>query len=566
MNAVSTEDIEIPGATELERLVNRSRKIGADPTLVVHGGGNTSTKTREVDHLGRERDVLRIKGSGTDLKTIGPDGFPGLFLDELRPLQERAVMSDEEMVAYLAHCMVEPGSRRPSIETLLHAFLPARHVDHVHADVICALTNNPEPERHVRAALGPDVAVVPYIRPGFDLSRQVAGLAEARAVVLAKHGLVTWGETHEESYGQTLRLVAQAEAYLAERLSQAAGEGVADLSDDERRLLLATLRGRLSRDRRVILAVDPTQRAFADRQDVDAVATEARATPDHILRIGARSAVVRKADEVEPVLTAFGREYREYFARHQDRLPAGMGMLNPLPRVVLVPGLGAVAAGADAKMARANAEIAYRSHRVTAMTRDAFGAIDWLSEADVFDFDYWPLELAKLASAPAPKLLAGHVAILLDAGTPMMDAIANRLAAEGAHLVLAGLDPAAVAASVARLPSGTAIASTTEMAVSAAVDTFGGVDILVSAHSAPRTMLAELNQVFAAQGLPGVIVLVRSDPQTEHLRQFEAFRSDVRVNAVHHHDGAAPDHIAEAIVYLASSRAEGVDGVMLPVS
>ena len=159
--------------------------------------------------------MLRIKGSGTDLKTIGPDGFPGLFLDELRPLQERAAMSDEEMVAYLAHCMVEPGSRRPSIETLLHAFLPARHVDHVHADVICALTNNPEPERHVHAALGPDVAVVPYIRPGFDLSRQVADLSGARAVVLAKHGLVTWGETHEESYGLTLQLVAQAEAYLA---------------------------------------------------------------------------------------------------------------------------------------------------------------------------------------------------------------------------------------------------------------------------------------------------------------------------------------------------------------
>ena len=344
MNATeTTQDIEIPGATELERLVNRSRRIGADPTLVVHGGGNTSTKTREVDHLGRERDVLRIKGSGTDLKTIGPDGFPGLFLDELLPLRERAAMSDEEMVAYLAHCMVEPGSRRPSIETLLHAFLPARHVDHVHADAICALTNNPEPERHVRAALGSDVAVVPYIRPGFGLSRQVAELSGARAVVLAKHGLVTWGQTHEESYGLTLALVARAEAFLAQRLPEFSDEGQPDVSDADRRRLLATLRGRLSRDRRVILAVDPSQRVFADRQDVAAVATEARATPDHILRIGARSAVVRHVDEVDAVLTDFEREYHDYFARHQDRLPAGLGMLNPLPRVALVPGLGAVA-------------------------------------------------------------------------------------------------------------------------------------------------------------------------------------------------------------------------------
>src|SRR4029079_14397683 len=128
-----------------------------------------------------------------------------------------AAMSDEEMVGYLAHCMVEPDSRRPSIETLLHAFLPARHVDHVHADAVCALTNTPDAERHAREALGPDVAVVPYIRPGFALSRQVAELAGASAVVLAQHGLVTWGESHEESYGRTLELVARAEAYPVER-------------------------------------------------------------------------------------------------------------------------------------------------------------------------------------------------------------------------------------------------------------------------------------------------------------------------------------------------------------
>src|SRR5215212_715925 len=208
--------LRIPGATELDRLVERSRLIGGDPSLVVHGGGNTSTKTRERDHRGRVRDVLRIKGSGTDLKSIGPDGFPGLFLDDLLPLRDRQAMSDEEMVAYLAHCMVEPGSRNPSIETLLHAFLPARHVDHTHADAICVLTNTPEGQRHVRAALGDDVAIVPYSRPGFGLSRDVAQLADASAVVLAWHGLVTWGDTHEVSYQRTIDLVQRAESYLAQ--------------------------------------------------------------------------------------------------------------------------------------------------------------------------------------------------------------------------------------------------------------------------------------------------------------------------------------------------------------
>ena len=167
--------------SELERLVERSRRIGADPALVVHGGGNTSTKLRERDHLGRERDVMRVKGSGTDLRTIGSDGFPGLFLDELLPLRELESMSDDAMVAYLAHCMTDPGARRPSIETLLHAFLPARHVDHTHADSICALTNHPEGRRSVAEALGGDVALVPYLRPGFELSKRTAEHADARA-------------------------------------------------------------------------------------------------------------------------------------------------------------------------------------------------------------------------------------------------------------------------------------------------------------------------------------------------------------------------------------------------
>ena len=201
---MATRELRIPGSSELERLVERSRLLGADPRLVVHGGGNTSTKLLERDHLGRERRVLRIKGSGSDLATIGASGFPGLYLDELLPLRRREAMSDEEMVDHLARCLVEPGSPRPSIETLLHAFLPARHVDHVHADAVCALTNTPGGERVVRDALGAEVGFVAYIRPGFELARRVAELADAHAVVLEHYGLVTWGEMLEESYALTL--------------------------------------------------------------------------------------------------------------------------------------------------------------------------------------------------------------------------------------------------------------------------------------------------------------------------------------------------------------------------
>jgi rhamnose utilization protein RhaD (predicted bifunctional aldolase and dehydrogenase) len=419
--------------TELDRLVERSRRIGSDPTLVVHGGGNTSSKLIERDAVGRERDVLRIKGSGTDLRTIGADGFPGLYLDELLPLRERDELDDDAMVAHLARCMTDPSARRPSIETLLHAFLPARHVDHTHADAICALTNHPGGARSVTEALGDDVALVPYRRPGFGLSKDVAELAGARAVVLAHHGLVTWGDEHERSLGDTLELAGRAQVYLDEHGPTRIPAPAPDLPEAEISRLLAALRARLSAGgRRKVLHVDVSQRWLADRDDVAAIAA-GRGTPDHLLRIGIRSVVVPSAADAGPVVDAFERDYRAYFGRHEHRLPAGFGMLEPLPRVVLVPGLGAVAAAADPETARVVAEIAHRSHLVTAQTLDAFGETAWLSEEDVFDFDYWPMELHKLTLAPPPPDLAG-VVVIVPTGIP--GDVGEALAARGA--VLAG--------------------------------------------------------------------------------------------------------------------------------
>ena len=212
----------------LDALVERSRRIGADPALVVHGGGNTSVKVFEDDLLGQPRAVLRIKGSGADLRTAAAADFPGVLLEPVLALRERTAMSDEEMTAHLARCLVDPGARRPSIETLLHAFLPARHVDHVHADAIVALTKAADRHRVVAEALGEGVAVVDYVRPGFTLSRLVADLAGRDAVVLAHHGLVTWGETSEESLERTLALVTAARAYLAQRTAGRRGRRAPD--------------------------------------------------------------------------------------------------------------------------------------------------------------------------------------------------------------------------------------------------------------------------------------------------------------------------------------------------
>jgi rhamnose utilization protein RhaD (predicted bifunctional aldolase and dehydrogenase)/NAD(P)-dependent dehydrogenase (short-subunit alcohol dehydrogenase family) len=458
----------IAGDTELDRLVARSRLIGADPSLVLHGGGNTSSKLLERDHLGREQRVLRIKGSGSDLATIEARHFPGLRLDELLPLRERDAMSDEEMVAYLARCLVEPDAPRPSIETLLHAFLPAAHVDHVHADAICALANAPDPEAAVHEALGDDVAVVSYLRPGFELSKRVADLAGAQAVVLAHHGLVTWGETHEESYGLTLELVAAARAFLEERA--AAPDGADRPPTVDPRRVLPRLRGRLSGDGRQVLALDLAQRDLADRADVDAIAAM-RSTPDHMLRIGARTAVLR-GDAAD---------------------------VDPSARVVLVPGLGCIAAAADAQTARVRLELARHSHASTASALDAFGGTSWLDEGEVRDFEQWPLEVRKLELLPPPPELAGSVAIVTGAASGIGREVALELARRGAHVVaadvdgrgLAGLDPDRTLAVVGDLTDPAAA----EKLVVAAVETYGGLDAVVfNAGIASTGELAELSE------------------------------------------------------------------------
>lgn len=462
----------IEGRSELEQLVARSRLIGADPALVLHGGGNTSTKLVEADHLGCERRVIRIKGSGSDLATAGPRDFPGLWLDDLLPLREREAMSDEEMVAYLARCLVEPDGSRPSIETLLHAFLPAAHVDHVHADAICSLANAPEPGAAVRDALGDDIAVVPYLRPGFELSRRVADVSGARAVVLAHHGLVTWGDTHDESYGLTLELVERARDYLGARERPEIQEPNGRSAES----FLVRLRGRLSRESPQILGTALSQQPLADRADVNRVAAM-RSTPDHMLRIGARTCVLGLDDDVDAVVDGW----------------------EAPPRTFLVPGFGAAAAGPDIRTVRTRLELAEHSHSSVAATLDRFGGASWLTEAEVHDFQHWPLELYKLTLAPPPAELAGHIAIVTGAASGIGRDVANDLAGRGAHLVLADVDADGLEATCRGLDRAVRIAgdltdgSVVDRLVHAAVASFGGVDSVVfSAGVGSTGALAEL--------------------------------------------------------------------------
>jgi hypothetical protein len=323
------------------------------------------------------------------------------------------------------------------------------------------------------------------------------------------------------------------------------------------------LRGQLSRDGRRILSIDRGQRILADRSDVDQVATAARATPDHVLRIGARSLVVRGPESIAKAVTEFEDCYSAYFARHRQRLPDGLEMLSPTPRVVLVPGLGAVAAGPDARTARVNVEVAARSHLVTARVLDAFGAVDWLDERDIFDFDYWPLELYKLQSAPPPREFSGHIAIVAGAGSTLCRAVAARLAGEGAHLVLAGGDGETLRQLASELPGGTVCVATGDP-VAAAIAAFGGVDVLVGLERVTRDELDRLGMALSQQGIGGAVVGVET-PGGPTVDLGHAI-SGVRSNIVRLDKGVDPVLAAEAIAFLASTRAAATDRALVPVS
>lgn len=481
------------GLDPLALRVYTSRLLGAEPSLVLFGGGNTSVKHDVADPRGGVRRALTIKGSGTDLATIGTDGFASLGLDDLIPLRKRDVLDDETMVELVTLALLDTRAPRPSIETLLHAFITLDWIDHSHADAILTLTNQPDGASRVQEVLGDAVGLVPYIKPGFELSRVAADVFEADpsvdGLVLDKHGLVTFGETAQQSYERHIELVSRAEARIAGSWFGPRQPSAEPRTDAAR--MAITLRGRLSRRRHMIVRSDtsPRVRAFVDHQDVSRFSQQGPATPDHVLRTKRLPLVLHSDDPAEAAdsVDRYEAAYADYVREHADsaddfRHDAG-------PRVVLAPGIGMFTTGRSAAEANAVARI-YRQTMDVIEGAEAMGGYAALPARDLFDIEYWPLELYKLKLAPPERELAGRVALVTGAAGGIGRATARRLAAAGAHVFLADIDAEGARASAARIAADEGAAEplifdvTDEDAVTAGmraiVIAVGGVDIVVS--------------------------------------------------------------------------------------
>src|SRR4051794_37438891 len=344
----------------LEQLVLASHLLGANRAVSNFGGGNTSAKGKTVDHAGREVATMWVKGSGSDLATMGPEHFTALRLDEVLPLLDRDEMSDEDMVAYLARCQLDPAGPRSSIETLLPAFVPAPHVHHTHPDGINVLAGAADGERLVQECFGDEAAWIPYIRPGFTLSKQV-GLAvrdnpELKLVVLAKHGLIVWGDTAEEAYRKTIEVINQAVAFVNERTGDVSRFGGRKLEPaGDLTALLPAIRGAVSSERAKVLTVDTSDRVmeFVCSEQASRLVTVGAPCPDHLVHTKRLPLWISREDATPERIAELAHAYREDYQGYFESF-AGEGDLpgDPDPRIVLVEGMGMVSVRTTTKASK----------------------------------------------------------------------------------------------------------------------------------------------------------------------------------------------------------------------
>jgi rhamnose utilization protein RhaD (predicted bifunctional aldolase and dehydrogenase)/NAD(P)-dependent dehydrogenase (short-subunit alcohol dehydrogenase family) len=472
--------------SDLEQRVYSSRLLGQDATLVLHGGGNTSVKVKVRNVLGQEEEILYVKGSGWDLETIQVEGLAPVRMAHLLRLAKVDALSDPQMVNELATQVTRAGAPAPSVETILHAVLPHKFVDHTHADAVLAITNTAAGEARVREIYGDDVVIVPYVMPGFDLAKACARKFEMEAkpstigMVLMNHGIFSFGATAEESYGRMIALVDRAETYLKQEKAWDLTIAKTHESDKLVRLELATLRRDVgvTAGSAVVMSThsDPKFLAFARSGNVSDISQQGPATPDHILR-------TKRFPMLGRNVQAYAGAYREYFSRNAASAKESKTMLDPAPRVILDDEFGMCCVGRSAKEAGIARDL--YSHTIDVISRaEVLGGYRSLSERELFEFEYWDLEQAKLHRAGMPPVFGGEIALVTGVASGIGRACVEALLKRGAAVVGLDIDPNVATCAGSRpdylgldcdVTSEEAVAN----ALEAGVRAYGGLDMLI---------------------------------------------------------------------------------------
>jgi rhamnose utilization protein RhaD (predicted bifunctional aldolase and dehydrogenase)/NAD(P)-dependent dehydrogenase (short-subunit alcohol dehydrogenase family) len=493
---------------DLALRVYTTRLLGQDPRLVLHGGGNTSVKTRLADLNGEDVDVLCVKGSGWDMGAIEPEGLPAVRLAPLLKLRARERLSDEEMVRLQRANLIDPAAPNPSVETLLHAFIPHKFIDHTHSTAVLSLTDQPDGEALCREVFGPRVGYVPYLMPGFGLAKAAAEVFDANpsveGLILVKHGIFSFGADARQSYERMIALVTLAEQRLAKNRKSAFVSAKLPARPARVADVAPIVRGACGMPdskidgawKRFVLDFRGSDAVmnFVNGTEVARYGQAGVVTPDHNIRIKNKPLAVPAPEEsdlagfkkvVHDAVAAYGESYKSYFTGNNARVGGIKTMLDPMPRVVLVPGVGLFGLGRSKKDAKIAADLA-EAAIATITDAEAVGRFEPLPEADLFDVEYWSLEQAKLGNAKELPL-GGQVAVITGAAGAIGFATAKAFAAAGAEVVLLDVDEAAAQAKAGAVGGGAlglrcdvTDAASVRDAFAQAASVFGGVDIAVS--------------------------------------------------------------------------------------
>ena len=469
---------------ELGLRVYTSRLLGRDPSLVLHGGGNTSVKVTKTNLVGEEQELLCVKGSGWDLETIDTPGFPAVKLDHLIKLAQLENLSDPEMVNELRTHMTDASAPTPSVEAILHATLPYKFVDHTHADAVVTITNTPGGLDKIKQIYGDTVVIVPYIMPGFDLARLCAIEFEKQCndntigMLLMNHGIFSFADDAKTSYERMIALVTQAEDYLKQNSAWDLDYGTTAKEEGDP-IALAELRKKVSEAAGfpVVLRSQRGEKAmsFCNRSDVAKISQQGPATPDHVIRTKRLPLVGR---DVEKYVT----DYKDYFETHAPNAREPKTMLDPAPRVILDQALGMISVGKSAKEANIVADIYDHTMNIIARA-ELLGGWQALSAQDIFDMEYWDLEQAKLRKGGKPPAFQGEVALVTGAASGIGKACVESMLARGAAVIALDINPIVETLfnRVDVLGISCDVANDTQLinAVKQGAAHFGGIDMLV---------------------------------------------------------------------------------------